>query len=86
MENANAVSKNKYSSHLPGYLSIRLDYTKLARMILCPTKNLRNPSDGEKYCVYVAFAGLVPREDDEFFDYVRPTEQVYVTTTEEHLK
>jgi hypothetical protein len=86
MENVNAVTKNKYSSRLPGYLSIRLDYTKLARMIPCPMKNLRDPTDGEKYCVYVAYGGLVPREDDEFFDYVHPTEQVYVTTTEERRK
>jgi hypothetical protein len=28
MKNGNAVAKNKYSSRLPGYLSIRLDYTK----------------------------------------------------------
>jgi Reverse transcriptase (RNA-dependent DNA polymerase) len=86
MENVNAVSKNKYSSRLPGYLSIKSDYTKLARMIPCPTKDLREPSDGEKYCVYVAFAGLVPREDDELFDYVHPGEQVYVTTTKERRK
>jgi hypothetical protein len=46
MENVNAVSKNKYSSRLPGYLSIRLDYTKLARMIPCPSKNLHDPTDG----------------------------------------
>jgi hypothetical protein len=55
MENVNTVSKNKYSSRLPGYLSIRLDYTKLARMIPCPSKNLCDPTDGEKYCVYVAY-------------------------------
>jgi hypothetical protein len=68
MENFNAVSKNKYISRLPGYLSIKLDYTKLARMIPYPTKDLREPSDGEKYCVYVAFAGHVPSEDDKLFD------------------
>jgi hypothetical protein len=55
-------------------------------MIPCPTKDLREPSDAEKYCVYVAFAGHVPREDDELFDYIRPGEQVYVTTAEEHRK
>jgi hypothetical protein len=49
MENVNAMSKNKYSSRLPGYLSIRSDYTKLACMIPCPSKNLRDPTDGEKY-------------------------------------
>jgi hypothetical protein len=83
MENVNSVSKNKYSSRIPGYLSIRSDYMKLARMIPCPTKNLHDPTDGEKYCVYVAYGGLVPLEDDEFFDYIRPTEQVYITTTKE---
>jgi hypothetical protein len=31
MKNVNAVLKNKYSSRLPGYLSIRSDYTKLTR-------------------------------------------------------
>jgi hypothetical protein len=36
--------------------------------------------------VYVAYGGLVRREDDESFDYVRPTEQVYVTTTKECRK
>jgi hypothetical protein len=87
MENAKAVTKNKYSSHLPGYLSIKLDYTKLARMIPCPTKDLREPSDGETYCMYVAFAGHVPQEDnDEPLDYVHPGEQVYVTTTKERHK
>jgi hypothetical protein len=64
MENVNVVSKNQYSSRLPGYLSIWSDYTKLTRMIPCPTKNLRDPIDGEKYCVYVAYGGLVPHEDD----------------------
>jgi hypothetical protein len=85
-ENVNAVSKNEYSSRLQGYLSIGSDYTKLTQMIPCPTKNLRDPTDGEKYCVYVAYGGLVPHEDDEFFDYVCPTEQVYVTTTTERSK
>jgi hypothetical protein len=49
-------------------------------------KDLREPSDGEKYCVYVAFAGHVPSEDDKLLDYIRPGEQVYVTTTKEHHK
>jgi hypothetical protein len=55
MENVTAVSKNKYSSGLPGYLSIRSDYTKLTRMIPCSSKNLHDPTDGEKYYVYVAY-------------------------------
>jgi hypothetical protein len=42
MEDVNAVSKNKYSSHLPGYLSIKSDFTKLTRMIPCPMKDLRD--------------------------------------------
>jgi hypothetical protein len=66
MENVNAVSKNEYGSRLPGYLSIGSDYTKLTRMIPCPTKNLRDPTDGEKYYVYMAYGGLVRHEDDEF--------------------
>jgi hypothetical protein len=86
MENVNAVSKNKYSSRLPGYLSIKLDYTKLARMIPCPTKDSLEPSDGEKYCAYVAFAGHVLREEDKLFDYFCPGEQVYATTTKECCK
>jgi hypothetical protein len=86
MENVNAVSKNKYSSRLPGYLSIRSDYTKLACLIPCPYKNLRDLTNGEKYCVYVAYGGMVPRNDEKGFDYVRPTEQVYVTTIEERRK
>jgi hypothetical protein len=49
-------------------------------MIPCPSKNLCDPTDGEVYCVYVAYGGMVPRDDDEHFNYVRPTEQVYVTT------
>jgi hypothetical protein len=72
MENVNAVLKNQYSSRLPGYLSIRTDYTKLTRMIPYPTKNVHDPTDGEKYCVYVAYGGLVPRDDEEFLDYVCP--------------
>jgi hypothetical protein len=55
-------------------------------MIPCPLKDLRDSSDGEKYCMYVAFAGHVPHEDDQLFDYICPGEQVYVTTTEEHHK
>jgi hypothetical protein len=51
-----------------------------------PSKDLREPSEGEKYCVYVAFAGLVPRKDDKLFDYVCPGEQVYVARTKEHRK
>jgi hypothetical protein len=86
MENVNAVLKNKYSSCLPGYLSIKSDYTKLSCMIPFPMKNLREPSDGEKYCVYMAFAGLVPRENDKLFDCVCPGEKVYVTTTKERRK
>jgi hypothetical protein len=50
MDNFNAVLKNKYSSHLPEYLSI-FGLHKLAHMIPCPTKDLREPSDGEKDCV-----------------------------------
>jgi hypothetical protein len=34
----------------------------------------------------MAYGGLVPRDDDEFFDYVCHTEQVYVTTTKECRK
>jgi hypothetical protein len=34
----------------------------------------------------MAYGGLVPYKDDEFFDYVRPKEQVYVTMTTEHCK
>jgi hypothetical protein len=83
MENVNAVLKNTYSSRLPGYLSIMSDYKKLVHMIPCPTKNLRDPTEGENYCVYVAYGGLVPRNDDELFDCVCPTEQVYVTMTNE---
>jgi hypothetical protein len=55
-------------------------------MIPCPTKSLCDPIDGEKHWVYVAYGGLVPSEDDEFFDYVCPTEQAYVTMTEENCK
>jgi hypothetical protein len=47
---------------------------------------LRVPSDGEKYCVYVAFAGHAPRKNDEIFGCVHPGEQVYVTMTKEHRK
>jgi hypothetical protein len=86
MENVNAVCKNKYSSRLPGYLSIRSDYTKLASMIPCPSKNLRDPMSGEMYCVYVAYGGMVPSDDEEGFDYVPPTEQVYVTTIAKRRK
>jgi hypothetical protein len=86
MENVNAESKNKYSRRLPEYLSIKSDYTKLARMIPCPMKDVREPSDGVNYCVYVAFAGHVPREDYKLFDYICPGEQEYITTTEECRK
>jgi hypothetical protein len=82
----NAMSKNHYSSVLPGYLSIRLDYTNLSHIIPSPTQVLREPTKNELYCIYVAFEGMVPRKDDEQFDYVCPTEQVFYTTMEKRRK
>jgi hypothetical protein len=41
---------------------------------------------GEKYCMNVAYRGMVPRKDDKFFDNIRPKEQVYVTLNEELCK
>jgi hypothetical protein len=74
------------TSALPGYLSIKSDYTKLSRIIPSPTHVLREPTKNEMYCIYVAFEGKVPRNDDEQFDYVCPTEQVFYTTREKRRK
>jgi hypothetical protein len=52
-EHVNALSKNQYSSTLPGYLSNYLEFTKLERIIPSPMQVLREPMNGEKYCIYV---------------------------------
>jgi hypothetical protein len=74
-EHVNAVSKNHSTSVLPGYLSIKSEYTKLSCMIPSPRQVLREPTKNEMYCVYVAFEGKVLRTDDKHFDYVHPMEQ-----------
>jgi hypothetical protein len=71
----NALSKNQYSSHLPGYLSNYLEFTKLERIIPSPTQVLCEPMNGVKYSIYVAFEGHVPRNKDKHSDYVCPMEQ-----------
>jgi hypothetical protein len=81
-EHVNAVSKNHYTSVLPGYLSIKSEYTKLSCMIPSPTQILREPTKNKMYCVYVAFEGKVPQNEDKQFNYNRPMEQVFYTTME----
>jgi hypothetical protein len=81
-ERVNALSKNHYTSVLPGYLSTKLVYTKLSRIIPCPNAGLREQTKNEMYCVYVAFECKVPSNNDEQFDYVCPSEQVFCATTE----
>jgi hypothetical protein len=82
-EQVNALSKNQYISRLPGYLSNYLEFTKLERI---RTQVLLEPMNGEKYCIYVAFEGHVPRNEDKHSDYVRPTEQVLHVTASTPLK
>jgi hypothetical protein len=84
-ERVNAVSKNHYTL-LPGYLSIGLEYTKLSRMIPSPMQVVSEPTKNEMYCIYVAFEGKVPHHDDEKFENICPTEQVFHTTTEKTQK
>jgi hypothetical protein len=76
-ERVNALSKNLYSSVLPGYLSNDSEYMKLERIIPSPTQILRESMNGEKYCIYIAFEERVPQNKDEHSDYVCPTEQVF---------
>jgi hypothetical protein len=80
------VSKNHYTALLPGYLSIKSEYTKLSRMTLSPTQILREPTKNEMYCVYMESEGKVTRNDDKQLNYVRPTEQEFYTTTEKRRK
>jgi hypothetical protein len=47
-EQVNALSKNQYSSRLPGYLSNYSEFTKLERIIPSSTQVLREPMNGEK--------------------------------------
>jgi hypothetical protein len=73
-ERVNALSKNHYSSTLPGYLSNYTEHMKLEPVTPNPTQILREAMNGEKYCIYVAFEGLVPRNEDEHSEYVCPME------------
>jgi hypothetical protein len=85
----NSLSKNQYSSRLPGYLSNYLESTKLERIIPSPAQVLREPMNGEKYCIYVAFEGRVPRNEDEHSENVCPTEHVFhltASTPHKHKK
>jgi hypothetical protein len=78
-ERVNALCKNHYTSVLPGYLSIKSEYTKLSCIIPSPTQVLCEPTKNEMYCVDVAFEGKVPWNNDKQFVYLRPTEQVFYT-------
>jgi hypothetical protein len=80
-EQVNTLSKNQYSSRLPGYLSNYLEFTKLERIIPSPTQVFREPMNGENYCIYVAFEGRVRRNEDEHSNYVCPMEQVFHVPT-----
>jgi hypothetical protein len=51
---------------------------KLERIIPSPAQVLR--MNGEKYCIYMAFEGRVPRNKDKHSDYVRLMEQVFHVT------
>jgi hypothetical protein len=79
-EQVNALSKNQYSSPLPGYLSNYLECMKLERIIPSPPPVLLEPMNSEKYCIYMAFEGRVPTNKDEHSDYVCPTGQVFHVT------
>jgi hypothetical protein len=59
----NVLSKNYYSILVPGYLSLRLNYSTLHRIIPNPNKLLRDPVENEKYALYVAFEGKLPKEE-----------------------
>jgi hypothetical protein len=51
-----------------------------------PTQILSEPTKKDKYCIYVAFEGKVPWNDDEQFDCVCPMDQVFYTATEKACK
>jgi hypothetical protein len=67
-EHVNTLRKNQYSSRLPGYLSNYSEFMKLERIIPSPTQVLREPRNVEKYCIYMAVEGCVPRNEDEHSD------------------
>jgi hypothetical protein len=52
----------------------------MERIIPSPTQVLRELMNGEKYYIYVAFEGRVPRNEDKHSNYVCPTEQVFHVT------
>jgi hypothetical protein len=52
----------------------------LERIIPSPTQVLREPINGEKYSIYVAFEGRVPRNEDKHSNYICPMEQVFHVT------
>ena len=50
----NVLNRNDYSTLVPGYLSLRSNYSALHRMVPNPNKVLRDPVENEKYALYVA--------------------------------
>jgi hypothetical protein len=56
----NVLSRNDYSTLVPGYLSLRSSYSALHCMVPNPNKVLCDPVENKKYALYVAFEGKLP--------------------------
>jgi hypothetical protein len=68
----NALSRNDYSTLVPGYLSLRSIYSTIHRMVPNPNKVLHGPVENEKYELYIAIEGRVPKQSSDTgagFDY-----------------
>jgi hypothetical protein len=80
----NVLSRNDYSTLVPGYLSLRSNYSTLHRMVPNPNKLLRDPVENKRYALYIAFKGKLPKENSgtgagfDYYDEESDMEEVNV--------
>jgi hypothetical protein len=60
--------------------------TYLEHIIPSLAQILHEAINDEKHCIYVAFEGRVPWNDDKHFDYIHPMEQVLPVTVSTRRK
>jgi hypothetical protein len=81
----NVLSRNDYSTLVSGYLLLLLNYSTLHCMIPNPNKVLCDPVENEKYALYIAFEGKLPKENSgtgagfDYYDKESDTEEVNAT-------
>jgi 5-methylcytosine-specific restriction endonuclease McrA len=81
----NILSRNDYSTLVPGYLLLHLEYSTLHRIVPKPNKVLRDPVENEKYALYIAFEGKVPTQSSvtgagsDYYEEDSDTEEVNAT-------